>query len=199
MWRVERRYIRSARSNLLVTLIALLAALIVGGGLLWAVGVNPFSAYLEMFRGAFGNSFALSETLVKTTPLLLTGLSVAVALRAGFWNIGAEGQLVMGGFAATGTALFIAPNLPDPLVIPAIIAAGFIGGALYGMFSAVLRLRFGVSEIVSTLMLNYIAILWVQYLYFDAWRSSKGSGFPVLPSFRRIRGCPACSGASTSA
>ena len=194
MLQIERRFSRSARTNLIVTLLAVGVALSVGALLLALVGTNPLDAYAQMAQGAFGDSFALSETLVKATPLLLTGLCVALALRAGFWNIGAEGQLVMGGFAATGVALFVAPHLPDFLILPALIAAGFIGGALYAMLSALLRIRFGVSEIVSTLMLNYIAVLWVQYLYFDAWRNSKGFGFPGTAEFPKSTWLPRITG-----
>ena len=184
--KIERRSAWAAPASMAMSV---LAALLVGGVLLTFVGVNPLAAYEAMFRGAFGDQLAVTETLVKATPLMLTGLGVALALRAGFWNIGAEGQLVMGGFAATGMALFWGNGLPGALVLPAMILAGFLGGALWGLIPALLKVFTNVSEIVSTLMLNYIAVLWIEYLYFDAWRDPRGFGFPgtaPLPDAARL-------------
>jgi simple sugar transport system permease protein len=182
---LERKRSRSTVSTLMALLLSVVMALAVGGLLLLLVGANPLQAYAEIFRGAFGDSFALTETLIKATPLLLTGLAVTLALRSGFWNIGAEGQLVMGAFAATGVALFWSNSLPAALLIPAVILAGFIGGALWGLLSAALKAYLGVNEIVTTLMLNYIAIQWIEYVYFDAWRNPRGFGFPGTAEFPR--------------
>lgn len=191
---LERRQGRSRWTLLLATLISIAAALLFGAVLLLVVGANPLEAYRLMVVGAFGSEFALVETLVKTSPLLLTGLAVTLALRANFWNIGAEGQLVMGGFAATGVALFWSGGLPTPLVLPAVILAGFVGGALWGLVPALLKIYAGVNEIVSTLMLNYIAVLWVEYLFFDAWRDPRGFGFPGTAEFPREAWLPRLTG-----
>lgn len=191
---LERKRSRSSAATLIALLLSVLAALIAGGALLLIVGANPLQAYGEMFRGAFGDDFALTQTLLKATPLLFTGLSVTLALRSGFWNIGAEGQLLMGAFAATGIALFWTDSLPTFLVIPAVIIAGFVGGALWGLLSAALKVWLGVNEIVTTLMLNYTAIEWIEFLYFSAWRNPRGFGFPGTAEFPREAWLPPLSG-----
>jgi simple sugar transport system permease protein len=191
---LERKRSQSPIATLIALVLSVLVALITGGGLLLVVGANPLQAYSEMFRGAFGDGFALSQTLMKATPLLFTGLAVTLALRSGFWNIGAEGQLMMGAFAATGVALFWTESLPAFFIIPAVIIAGFVGGALWGLLSAALKAYLGINEIVTTLMLNYIAIQWVEYLFFDAWRNPRGFGFPGTAEFPREAWLPPLSG-----
>lgn len=191
---VERRQQSSQWTLLLATIISILAALGFGALLLLLVGTNPIEAYVLIFKGAFGDQFAIVSTLVKTSPLLLAGLAVSLSLRANFWNIGAEGQLVMGGFAATGVALFWSEWIPEPLLLPAVILAGFVGGALWGVIPALLKIYGNVNEIVSTLMLNYIAVLWIEYLFFDAWRDPRGFGFPGTAEFPRAAWLPRLTG-----
>jgi simple sugar transport system permease protein len=145
--------------------------------------VNPLHAYLEIFRGAFGSLDNFSEALVMATPLILCGLSVGLAGKMLIWNVGAEGQLVMGGVAGAGVALFLSPVLPTPLIIPLMILAGFLGGALWGLIPGFLKARLEVNEIITSLMLNYVAILWLEHLYFGPWRDPAGRGFPGTAMF----------------
>jgi len=159
-------------------------AAILGAFLFLWVGVNPFHAYIEIFKGAFGSPYNFSEVLVRATPLILCGLSVMVAGKMLIWNIGAEGQLVMGGVAGAGVALFLSPHMPAHMVIPAMILAGFLGGSTWGLIPGFLKARFGVNEIITSLMLNYVAIFWLEHLYFGPWRDPAGRGFPgtaILP------------------
>jgi simple sugar transport system permease protein len=137
-------------------LIAIVMALLGGGIIISALGFNPFYAYKMLIKGSFGNNNAIGETLIKATPLIFTGLSYAIAKRCGLINLGAEGQLYMGGLCATivGTTL----NLPMAIHLPLTLLAGFLGGAIYGMLVGVLKMRFGASELITTIMLNYIAI-----------------------------------------
>lgn len=163
---------------------AILVAAILGAFLFLWVGVNPFHAYIEIFKGAFGSPYNFSEVLVRATPLILCGLSVMVAGKMLIWNIGAEGQLVMGGVAGAGVALFLSPHMPAHMVIPAMILAGFLGGSIWGLIPGFLKARFGVNEIITSLMLNYVAIFWLEHLYFGPWRDPAGRGFPgtaILP------------------
>lgn len=121
-------------------------------------------ALRAFFGGAFGSWYAFgSGTLVRATPLILTGLSVAIAFRAGVFNIGAEGQFLMGAAAATAVALF-APTLPAAVLIPALLIAGAIAGAVWAAIAGVLRERFHVLEVISTIMLNFLAEYFVSYL-----------------------------------
>lgn len=142
---------------------ATLAALAIGALLVLLAGANPLTGYLALVMGAFGSVNSVAEVVVKTTPLLLAGLGIALAFRAGYWNIGAEGQLYMGALAATWVGLN-AGAWPAAVALPAAVAAGFAGGALWGLVPGLLRARLGVSEIINTIMFNYIAIYLVSWL-----------------------------------
>ena len=132
-----------------------------GGGLrLMAEGVGL--AYKALFTGAFGSVYGLSETLFAATPLLLTGLAVALGFRAGLFNIGANGQMLIGGMAALWVALHL--NLPGYIHIPLAILAAIIGGALWAGISGLLKAITGAHEVITTIMLNFIAFFLVEYL-----------------------------------
>lgn len=191
--KLERRMEPSRTANILVPILSILLALVACGVLLLIVGVNPLETYRAMVQGAFGSAYAISETLVRATPLMLTGLAVSVAFRMLFWNIGAEGQLAMGAFAASGVALFLpeaVPGISAWVLLPLMLVAGFIGGALWGLIPAMLKAFLSVNEIITSLMLNYVAILWIQYLYYGPWRDPLGFGFPGTAEFARIAWLP---------
>ncbi len=166
-----------------VPLLSVLLALVAGGAIMLLAGENPVTVYRAMFTGAFGSRYAFSETLVKTIPLLLTGLGVGVAFRMQLWNIGAEGQLYLGAIGATWVALYALPEAQAGVVIPAMMVAGLAGGALWAAGPAALRARLGVNEIITTLMLNYVAILLAEWLVHDPWKNPIGFGFPGTASF----------------
>jgi simple sugar transport system permease protein len=132
------------------------AALAVSVVVLVAARVDPILALDALVRGAAGDRFALADTLIKTCPLVLTGLAVAIAFRTGVWNIGAEGQLLMGALAATAAGNAIG-TLPRTLALPIVLASGVAAGALWGAIAAVLKVRRGVSEVIATIMLNFVA------------------------------------------
>jgi ABC-type uncharacterized transport system permease subunit len=162
----------------LVPVLSVLGALLLGALLLLASGHDPLAVYGAMFGGAFGSGNGLAETLVKTIPLLLTGLGVSIAFRMLLWNIGAEGQLHLGAIAATGTALYLVPGAPALVIIPAMVLAGAIGGALWALIPGVLKAYFKVNEIITSLLLNYVAILFSEYLVYGPWKNPQGFGFP---------------------
>jgi simple sugar transport system permease protein len=174
----EKRQSVSQGAIILVPIVSFILALILGAILLISSGANPFVTYAAMFRGAFGSLYAFSETLVKAIPLMLTGLGVAIAFRMRFWNIGAEGQFVWGAIAASGVALFLSEYIPEYLLLPTVILAGIFAGALWAGIPAVLKAYVGVDETLTSLMLNYVAILFAQYLYYGPWRDPDGYGFP---------------------
>ncbi len=124
-----------------------------------------------MVKGAFGSWYGITETLVKAIPLMLTGLAVSLAFRMRYWNIGAEGQLTLGGVAAAGVALFWSQGLPGWTVLPLAILAGVIAGALWSGIPALLKAYLKVDETLTTLMLNYVAILYSEHLFYIAWRA----------------------------
>jgi simple sugar transport system permease protein len=160
---------------LLAPVLAVLLALVTTGILLLIVGSDPVAAYRSMFDAAFGSPFAIGNTLVKTVPRLLPALGIAVALRAGLWNIGAEGQLYIGAIAATAITLWF-PDLGAAGIVLALLAAAFAGG-IWGAVPGVLRATRGVNEVITSLMLVYVAILLAGYLVGGPW-SVPNSSFP---------------------
>ncbi|MEJ5309468.1 MAG: ABC transporter permease [Anaerolineae bacterium] len=167
----EKRESVSRRATVLVPVVSFVVSLIFGAILLAVSGANPFVTYAAMVKGAVGSWYGITETLVKAIPLMLTGLAVSVAFRMRFWNIGAEGQLTLGGVAAAGVALYWSQGLPGWTVLPLAILAGIVAGALWAGIPAVLKAYLKVDETLTTLMLNYVAILYSEHLYYIAWRA----------------------------
>jgi general nucleoside transport system permease protein len=139
------------------------AALLVGAAMIAALGANPLDGYHALVSGAFGGSYALGSTAVKAVPLLLVGVGICIAFRANAFNIGGEGQIAMGGLAGTATALVL-PGLPSPLLIPLVLLAGTLGGAAWGAIPGAFKAYFNVNEILSTIMLNLVAVQLMNYL-----------------------------------
>lgn len=181
--RIERTLTPSRTATILVPILSVAIALTACGILLLASGENPIEVYRAMLRGALGDRYGVAETFVKMIPLLLTGLGVSIAFRMQLWNIGAEGQFYLGAIAATGTALFLFPDWPAILLIPAMIVAGLIGGAFWGAIPGLLRAYLGANETITSLMLNYVAILLADYLVLGPWRNPGGFGFPGTKEF----------------
>ncbi len=140
-----------------------LAALLVGAVMISALGASPITGYHALVTGAFGSSYALGSTAVKAVPLLLVGVGICIAFRANVFNIGGEGQIAMGGLAATATALVL-PGLPSPVLIPLVLIAGAAGGAFWGAIPGAFKAYFNVNEILSTIMLNLVAVQLMNYL-----------------------------------
>ena len=141
-------------------------------------GVNPFFAFKKIFIGSFGSVYGIKETITKAIPLILVGGGLAIAFKAKFWNIGAESQLLMGAIFGTWVGLQWGPSLPALLIVPLMFLAGFIGGALWGLVPAILKIRFSINEVISTLMLNYICSEFLILLIVGPWKSKKKFGFP---------------------
>ena len=167
----------------MVPVVSFLISLILTAILLAVFKANPFVTFAAMFKGAFGSGPNFTETLVKAIPLMLTGLGVLIAFRLKFWNIGAEGQLTLGGIAATWVALFGSPYLAPWMVLPVAILMGMLAGAIWAGIPALLKVRLKVDEVLTTLMLNYVAILLAEHLYYGPWRDPQGFGFPGTPPF----------------
>lgn len=141
----------------------MILSLIIGGIFILLIGQNPIEVYTKMFADTLGNSYGIGQVLFKATPLILTGLSVAFAFRAGLFNIGAEGQMTVGAFASAWAG-FTFVSLPWVLLIPVCIASGFLAGALWAAIAGYLKARFGSHEVINTIMLNFIALAMVSYL-----------------------------------
>jgi simple sugar transport system permease protein len=178
---IERYPVASRTAAIIVPILSIVLALLVGGVVLALAGHNPLTVYNAMLQGAFGSVNGLAETTVKAIPLILAGLGVSVAFRMLLWNIGAEGQLYLGAIFATGLALYIIPTAPAILLIPAMVLAGFVGGALWALIPGALRAFLKVHEIITTLMLNYVAVLLSEWLVHGPWKDPKAFGFPGTP------------------
>jgi simple sugar transport system permease protein len=168
----------SAIGSFLAMALALVAGLVAIGFIFLLCGVNPFFAFKKIFSGSFGSLYGFKETITKAIPLILIGGGLALAFKAKFWNIGAESQLLMGAIFGTWVGLNWGPSLPSVVIVPVMFFAGFLGGALWGLIPAVLKLRFAINEVISTLMLNYICAEFLTLLIVGPWKSPKKFGFP---------------------
>jgi general nucleoside transport system permease protein len=167
-----------------LTLAAIVVALVIGAVILAFVGGDPVRAYVHIFDAAFGDIGVISDTLVKATPLILTGLACALAFRMRLWNIGAEGQFLLGAWGAGAVVLIpiLPAGTPAIVLIPAMMVAGALAGGAWAFVPGILKARLGVNEIITTLMLNYIALAWLQFWVFGPW--SEG-GFQQTSPFPR--------------
>jgi simple sugar transport system permease protein len=168
---------------------SVVAAFVISGFLLWIRGGQPIRVLVFFFNATFGSWPVISDTLVKATPLIMVGLACAIAFKMKLWNIGAEGQFYLGAFFAS--LVVLVPLLPEgsprPLVIAAMALMGMLGGALWGFIPGFLKARFNVNEIITTLMLNYVAILWNNFWIFNQWSDA---GFQMTPTFDRSAWLP---------
>ena len=166
------------------TIGAIAFALLASAAIIAIVGGDPVKTYVHILSAAFGEPGVISDTLVTATPLVLTGVACALAFRMHLWNIGAEGQFFVGAWGASAVVLvpLLPAGTPGLFVLPAMMLAGFLFGALWGLIPGVLKARFGVNEIIVTLMLNYVAISWNLYWVFGPW--SEG-GFQLTKQFPR--------------
>jgi general nucleoside transport system permease protein len=158
---------QTAWRSLLLSWLALpmsaLAALAIGALLILAFGANPVTGYHALVSGAFGGSYALASTAQKAVPLLLVAVGISIAVRASVWNIGGEGQIVMGALASTATALAL-PKLPAIVLLPLVLVAAAGGGAVWAGIAGFFKAYFNVNEILSTIMLNLVAVQVMNYL-----------------------------------
>ena len=187
--RFERRTGAPLVLRIVVPVVAVAGGLLAGGIVMALGGHDPVDAYNSMWEGSLGSIDGLQSTLIKATPLILTGLAVATALRAGLWNIGGEGQLIVGAIAATGVGLY-APALPRPVLLVAMLIAGCAGGAAWAAIAAAPRALIGLNEIIVTLFMNYIAILFMDYLIFGPWGDPKAFGFAYSRALPDSAGLP---------
>ena len=162
---------------------SLLAGLMAIGIIFLFCGVNPFFAIAKIFMGSFGSFYGFKETITKAIPLILVGCGLTLAFRAKFWNIGAEGQLLMGAVFSGWVALNLGPHLPSMVIIPLMFLAGFLGGGLWGVIPALLKIKFAINEVISTLMLNYICAEFLTMLIVGPWKGSARFGFPGTDDF----------------
>jgi simple sugar transport system permease protein len=175
--RLEARQKTPAWYNIALPFLAIAVTLVLASGLIALAGANVLHAYAVLFTAAFGGIYPITETLVRATPMIFTGLAVAVAFRAKFWNIGAEGQLLAG--AVAGCVVGEWP-MPGPLAMLLMAVAGAAAGAFVAFIPAILRVRLKVDDVVSSLLLNSVAYYALMALIEGPWKDSL-SGYPISP------------------
>ena len=186
-WRFERRIEPGLVDRIVTSLPAVIVGVVLGGCVIAIGGINPLAAYETMFVAAFGSLQGFEATLSQATPLILTGLAVALPARMGLWNIGGEGQLTIGAICATGVALYVPISgtlLPLAMVIAAMLAA-----AAWAFIAVFPRARFGMSEIIISLFQNYIAIQLMSYLVNGPWGDRSAIGFAysrAIPDYAEL-------------
>lgn len=180
-YRLEPRANPSAGLVFAISVGAVLVALGITGIIFLFFGVNPLTAFRTIVTRTLLDSRGFSEVVRKSIPLLLAGSGLVLAFKAKFWNIGAEGQILAGATAAAGVALFV--PVPDALAIPAMFTAGFVAAGLWGFLPALLKVRLGVNEIITTLMMNYVALYIVRWLINGPWKGQSQTGFSYSDRF----------------
>jgi len=154
---------RESVTDVFISFIAVIAALLVGAVIVYISGSSPLEAYKALYEGAFGSTYDFAQTLTRTTPLIFTGLTVAFAFRCGLFNIGGEGQLYVGGMTAAIVGISFT-GLPIYVHLPLALGAGAAAGGAWSLVPSVLKARVGAHEVITTIMMNYIGILLCSYL-----------------------------------
>ncbi len=182
MLRMSTRTDCSAKEAAVIRTTAIILALVSVAFFILLLGHNPLSVYISMIEGAFGSIYRITETIRKAIPLIITSLGISLAFRLKFWNIGAEGQIMMGAFGATFCALNFS-SLPPFILLPLMGLASIICGGIWGAIPAYFRAMFRTNETIFTLMMNYIALKWLTYLQYGPWKDPGALGFPKIPGF----------------
>jgi ABC-type uncharacterized transport system permease subunit len=178
---VEPRGLAPWWLKLLIPIGSVIAALFIGALFLSLTGNDWLEVYSKMVDTAFGSGRGFAETLVSATPLILTGVAAAIAFKMLVWNIGGEGQLIFGAVAAAGVGVWLSGSTPPLVAITAVVLAGAVGGAFWASLAAVPKVYLGTNEIITTLMLNFIALNLMNYLVlgsFSPWRDPESTQFP---------------------
>jgi general nucleoside transport system permease protein len=193
-WRLNTVILPAARSPRTSEALRFLTALVVAlagfGVVLLLQGRNPLTTYADMFGTTLGGAYGRSEVLVVTIPVLLCALAVAVPARVGLVNVGGEGQLYLGAWFASWAALSFT-DLPAAVLLPLMFLLSLVGGGLWALIPAVLRARGWLNETISTLLLNYVAVLIVQFSVFGPWKDPRAANFPQSREFVAAAHLPA--------
>lgn len=178
---VKRLEISKTRS-IVYNLIAIVLSLVFSGIVLLLIGFNPIEVYKTIINGAVGTNIAFKETVKVTFPLLMSALAAMIAFKMKFWNIGVEGQICVGAVAASYFA-YRHSNMPLVTMIFCMIIFGMLSGGFFALIPAFFKTKYGTNETLFTLMLNYVALFFIQYLREGPWRDPNSMGFPIMPRF----------------
>ena len=181
--RLAKRDALSGAKKWAIRLVAIVLALVVGSLFIAVLGHNPIAVYHDIITGSLGGPSTAKVTVRVAIPLLGAALAIAPAFKMKFWNIGAEGQIMVGGIAATYFALYWYDKLPKPALLIVMAVASILAGGIWGLVPAFCKARWGTNETLFTLMLNYIAIGIEAYLQNGPWKDPSGTGFPIIAMF----------------
>ena len=156
-------------------------SLVFAGIIIALLGYNPFVIFTSIVEGALGTAVRLQQTALRAIPLIITSLGILVAFKMKFWNIGGEGQIIMGAFGASAVALNF--DLPKPMMLIAMMIAAMVMGGIWAFIPAFFKAKMGTNETIFTLMLNYLAIKFVTYLQYGPWKDPAAQGFPKIAPF----------------
>lgn len=180
--KITKRDNLTKKQEYLIRALAIVLALVCTGLILLAFGLNPIQVYYAIVEGSLGTDLRIKQTLIKAIPLTITSLGILVAFKMKFWNIGGEGQIVMGAMAASYVALNYS-TLPKPILLVLMAFAGMFMGGLWAFIPALFKRKFGTNETIFTLMMNYIGIKFVMYLQYGPWMDPNSNGFPRVAPF----------------
>ena len=182
MVRIAKRTDLTKRQSVMFRLLAILGALLAAGIFILFLGFNPFKVYLSMLDGSFGSMYRFKESIIQAIPLIVSSLGISIAFRMKFWNIGAEGQIIMGAFAASYFALYWS-NLPAYVMLPLMFLASLAAGGIWALIPAIFKAHFGTNETLFTLMMNYIAQKIIVYVQYGPWKDPKAMGAGKIALF----------------
>ena len=188
--RIARRSSMPKWQMWLIRAAAIILALLTGALLIAALGHNPIAVYRDMVTGSLATKTARAATIRIAVPLLGAAIAIAPAFKMKFWNIGAEGQILAGGIAATYFALFYYDKMPRIVLIIVMFLAGALAGGIVGLIPAVFKAKWGTNETLFTLMLNYIVLGIEQYFQNGPWKDPTGTGFPIIAMFNKAARLP---------
>ncbi|MEA3313149.1 MAG: ABC transporter permease [Caldisericota bacterium] len=179
----EKRENVPTKLKVAIPLISVFLGLVAGGIAILFTRTNPLIVYQALIKGAFSSIYTFSETLVVAIPLILISAGLIVAFKMNFWNIGAYGQYIIGAIFGSFFALTMPATMSRPLLLTIMCLASILGGALWGLIPATLKALWEVNEVISTLLLNYIALYILKYLMYGPWRNPASHGFPLSKPF----------------
>ncbi len=183
MFYFEKRKKIPKKLQITIPVVSILIGVLFGAVAILIVGINPYTVYKSLFLNAFGNWYAFSETLTAATPLLLISAGLILVFRMGIWNIGAYGQYIMGAIFSSYFAIFMPADIPKPLMLSMMVVGGMVGGMIWAIIPAILKVFWEVNEVISTLLLNYIALFVLKFLMYGSWKNPTSYGFPLSKPF----------------
>jgi len=178
--RIAKKESSGGLQALMIRVSSVLAALLLAGLIMAAMGYDPIAAFLAIVKGSFGSAYGLTNTVTVAIPLLILALGLSISFSMRFWNIGGEGQLVIGAIFATYVSHHLPENTSTPVYLAAMMAAAMTGGALYALIPGLFRAFSGTNETLFTLMLNYVAIKIAVFLRLELWKDPAAKGFPHI-------------------